>query len=145
MNQLHSPGHSVTIEINKSWEETYDYIREPLNLGKWALGCWDTRATDEEDLYVGTSLFNNETSYFRIEADKKTRVIDFLVGDQSSLQPRISVRIVPGEVYGNSDAFCLVTINAWRDMQMSDERWHQLCVCHETEILLVKALIEREE
>jgi hypothetical protein len=37
---------------------------------------------------------------------------------------------------------CLVTLLAWRGKSMSDQRWHQLCVCHETEVFLLKGLLE---
>lgn len=143
MNHSQSPGHSTTIEINASSEQTFDYLKQPLNLGKWALGSWNTEAAGEQGLYTGTSLFTNEKVHFKIEADEKLGIVDFHVGDPASLQPRISARVVPRTCYGRNGDFCLVTLNAWRDVGMDDERWHQLCVCHETEVLLIKALVER--
>jgi hypothetical protein len=144
MNHLNSKGHSATIEICRSWEIAFDYLKQPLNLGKWALGSQDTKPTDKEGLYTGTSIFNKEQGFFKIVADKSYRLLDFHVGDQTSLTPRISMRVIPGPHYGNSDSYCLVTLDAWRDLQMSNERWHQLCSCHETEVLLLKSLIEQE-
>ncbi len=145
MNHIHTPGHSVTIEVGASWESAFDYLVDPLNLGKWALGCWETESSDIKGLYVGRSLFDNEKSYFRIEENRELHLLDFFIGDKTVQQPCISIRIVAGVVYGQAESSCLLTINAWRDINSSDERWRQLCVCHETEIILLKALIERED
>lgn len=143
MEQLSSRAYSVTAEINVPWEKAYEYLETPLNLGKWALGSWETQVTDEKDLFYGTSIFDGELTYFRIKANKEFRLLDFFVGARGALQPRISARIIPGASYGQGDSFCLVTIDAWRDLGMNDDRWHQLCMCHETEITLLKALIEK--
>lgn len=109
------------------------------------LDCWATQLTDKEGLYTGTSLFRNEKLYFETEAEKNLLIVDFLVGDSAALQARISARIVPKIYYGNSDSFCLVILHTWRDLGMSNERWTQLCVSHAVEILLIKALIERNQ
>ena len=144
MQIFSSPGYSVTIEVNVSANAAFEYLREPLNLGKWALGCWDTQATDEPGLYKGTSLFDQQTTFFKFQINEELGLIDSHLGDKDALKPRISIRVIAGEVYGNLPTFCLVTIDAWRDAGMDDARWRQLCMCHETEILLVKALIERK-
>lgn len=145
MDHSDSRGHSVTIEINVAWKKAYDFLREPINVGRWALGSWNAQAADEDGLYYGTSLFDGASTFFRVEAKEDLRLIDYYVGQPDSLQPRISARIIPGTNYGNKASFCLLTLNAWRDLGMNDERWRQLCICHETEILLIKALIERQE
>ena len=115
----------------------------PMNIGKWALGCWDTQTTDETDLYCGTSLFDGELTFFRVVGNPELNLVDYFLGDRDALQPRISARVIAGDVYGRKDSYCLLTLNACRDVTMDDARWHQLCMCHETEILLLKALIER--
>ncbi len=144
MDHLSSRGHSVTAEINAPCTEVFEFLQEPMNLGKWALGCWDTRPTDEPGLYTGTSLFSGDKSFFRLSANKDLYLIDYLVGERDKLVPRISIRVIAGETVGSNDSCCLVTVDAWRDIAMNDERWRQLCISHETEILLIKALIERE-
>ncbi len=144
MDHLSSRGHSVTAEINAPCSEVFEFLQEPMNLGKWALGCWDTHSTDEPGLYTGTSLFRGEKSFFRLSANKDLYLIDYLVGERDKLVPRISIRVIAGETVGSNDSCCLVTVDAWRDIGMNDERWRQLCIGHETEILLIKTLIERE-
>ena len=45
---------------------------------------------------------------------------------------------------GRSEERCLVSLIAWRDIDMDDARWQRLIACHEAEILLIKAQIEQE-
>jgi hypothetical protein len=144
MNYQDTKGHSVTIEILKNWEFAYEFLCEPLNLGKWALGCQKVEQTSEDGVYSGISLFNKEKGYFKLEVNKNWRIIDFHVGNSEIFVPRISIRIIPGEYYAASESVCMITLDAWRNADMSDARWHQLCVCHETEVFLLKSLIETE-
>jgi hypothetical protein len=139
-----SPGHSVTREIKASWEHAFRYLSDPLNLGNWALGTFQAEPSDIEGLYVGTSLFSGERNWFRLDAVEHLRLVDCYVGDRDLQLPRISIRIVPADHIGRKQNTCLVTINAWRDANMDDERWWQLCVSHEVEILLIKAQLERK-
>jgi hypothetical protein len=143
MDQFSTRGHCVTAEINVPWELAFDYLKEPMNLGDWALGCRDVKKTEESGLYSGNSIFDGKTVYFSIKAYKDIPLIDFLVGERNALQPRISVRLVPGPQSGNDKLVCLLSLSAWRNLDMDDARWHQLCVCHETEIILLKSLLEK--
>ncbi len=145
MEHLSSPGHSVTTEIKVPRNVAFEFLQDPVNLGKWAFGCFNTRATEESGLYCGTSIFDKGITFFRISAHKDLYLIDYFVGERDALKPRISVRVIAGETYGRDDSYCLVTLDAWRDRGMSDERWQRLCISHETEILLIKSLIECEE
>ena len=61
-----------------------------------------------------------------------------------SLKPRISIRIIHANTISKDEPCCVVTLNAWQDSQMNDERWKRLCVTHEAEIHLLKALIEQQ-
>jgi hypothetical protein len=38
---------------------------------------------------------------------------------------------------------CIVSLIAWRERSMTDARWERLVACHETEIRLIQALLER--
>lgn len=57
--------YSVCEEIKVPAMQAYEYLLEPFNLGKWALGCWETKATDTEGLYCGESLFDRETLFLK--------------------------------------------------------------------------------
>jgi hypothetical protein len=38
---------------------------------------------------------------------------------------------------------CVVSLIAWRVTAMDDARWERLIACHEVEIRLIQALLER--
>lgn len=138
-----SLGHSVTMEVLVPAELAFKYLAIPENIGRWALGCWDASLSEHDGLYSGTSLFDGEKSFFRVDADQQRLLIDYYLGEPGQLKPRISARVVEGPSVSASDSCCLVTLTAWRDYNMNDERWARLCASHEAEIFLVKSLIER--
>jgi len=39
---------------------------------------------------------------------------------------------------------CIVSLIAWREASMGDERWERLIACHEVEIRLIQALLARK-
>ena len=137
-------AHMVTQQIAASAEAAYAYLRDPVRLGRWSLGCFDTRATETGGLFVGRSLFDGATGWFRIDADADRLEIDFLVGTPQNLQRRICARVVPGPALGYDAGTCLVTLIAWRPAGMDGERWTRLCALHEAEIFLIKGQIETQ-
>lgn len=97
------------------------------------------------DVVKGTSLFDGAPSYARAVPDAERMVVDFQVGDEvDRLVGRISCRVVPGEALGLDGATCLVVLLAWRTASMDDDRWRQLTVAHDAEILLLRGRIESE-
>ncbi len=137
-------AHSASIEISVQAQVAFAFLSKPENVGRWALGCWDTRTTEKDGIYSGTSLFDDQKSYFRVEALAEKHIIDYHLGDGELLRPRISIRVIDAATVSREEPCCVVTINAWRDAQMDDERWHRLCATHEAEIFLLKSLIERQ-
>ena len=90
------------------------------------------------------SLFDGSTSYVEIDAKPADGLIDFHVGNSEKRAPRVFVRVAPGPLCGLSKAQCTVALFAWRTADMSPERWRQLGVIHDAEILLFKAQIETD-
>ena len=135
-------SHSVSIEVSVTAQEAFSFLSNPENLGRWALGCWDTKATNQEGIYSGTSLFDGGKSYFRVDAIPEKYIIDYHLGNSDVLRPRISIRVIEAATISREEPCCVITISAWRDSQMDDERWHRLCATHETEVYLLKGLIE---
>ena len=85
--------------------------------------------------------------YVRIETDPANLMVFYDVGgapDPARMARRIVARIVPGPTVGMASNSCVVSLIAWRVHGMSDRRWHQLCVSHETEVLMIKHQIETE-
>lgn len=134
-------SHCATALIDVTAAEAFDFMADPLTLGTWSLGCMNVRA--EEGLYRGTSMFDGASAWFDIVAHRDTLLIDYRVGTPGNLKPRISARIVPGEVCDLSASQCYVSLLAWRLDGMSDARWQQLCDSHEAEIWIIKAKLER--
>ena len=136
--------YTVSVEINLSAEKVFRYLSDPEKLGRWALGCFNTQSAGKEGLYKGISLFDGSETWVRIEADVKRLIIDYHVGDSDHQVPRISTRVMPGPAYGSDSTHCIVSMMAWRTKDMSDSRWHRLCVSHEAEILMIRSQIESQ-
>ena len=135
-------AHAVTQRVNAPALRAFDFLRDPLALGRWSLGCFGTFPAGDDGLHAGTSLFDGSQGWFRIEADQARLAIDYLVGPPDALRRRISARVVPGPELGYDPDICLVTLTAWRSAGMDDERWLRLCAAHEAEIFLIKGQIE---
>jgi hypothetical protein len=136
-------GHSVTALIEVSADKAFAFMKDPLLLGRWSLGCMDTEPSEVEGVYTGTSLFDGGTGFFEIDADEKRLIVDYRLGDLEQRQPRISARIISSEVCGLEEGTCYLTLDAWRSAGMDEARWERLCRAHEAEILLIKSQCER--
>ena len=142
MTMMHT--HVTTQPVDAPAARAFAYLRDPINVGRWSLGCFGTEATDRTGVYTGRSLFDGARGWFRIDADPARLIIDYLVGEPRNLMRRISARVVPGADLGYSAATCLITLTAWRPHDMGDERWARLCAAHEAEIFLIKSQIEAD-
>jgi hypothetical protein len=146
MNIHSSICHGVSIETAVAAPDAFDYLADPQMVGRWALGCFNVRPAKKPGLYQGVSLFDGTKAWFRIDGDPQRLIIDYHVGDADRQLPRISTRIVPGPHYGRDAGHCIVTMNAWRTVDMTEERWQRLCATHEAEILLIQAqLMQRKD
>ncbi|MET0605290.1 MAG: hypothetical protein ABWZ80_02440 [Beijerinckiaceae bacterium] len=137
-------SHIATCHVLAPADFSFLYLSDPIKLGRWSLGCFDTKAADETGLHTGLSLFDGGQGWYRIEADKTRLTIDFLVGAPDRLSRRISARIMPGDGLAYPDASCLASLISWRPADMGDDRWARLRASHEAEIWLIKAQIEAE-
>lgn len=90
------------------------FLADPLRLGRWSLGFFDTKAAEPAGLYTGVSLYDGTRAWFRIDADQARYIVDYHVGDAASPVPRVSARVVPGPVCGLGSPCCYVTLTAWR-------------------------------
>ncbi len=136
-------SHITTRHVQASADFAFRFLSDPIALGRWSLGCFDTAPADDDGLFTGHSLIDGHQGWFRIDADSERRVIDYLVGTPDRLTRRISARIISGEVLGFDEASCLISLCAWRTSEMNDQRWRDLCALHEAEIVLIQGQIER--
>jgi hypothetical protein len=134
--------HATTQPVDTPAARAFAYLHDPISVGRWSLGCFDTETTDLPGVYTGRSLFDGVRGWFRIDADPARFIVDYLVGEPGNLARRISARVIPGSDLGYGAATCLVTLTAWRPHDMSDERWTRLCAAHEVEVFLIKSQIE---
>lgn len=134
--------HTTSILVQRPAEEAFRYMADGLKQGEWTFGSWD-REQVEADLFRGTSMFDGAATWVRIRPDPDHRVIYYEVGDpETGMVPRNLSRIVPGADLGLEERCCIVTLLAWRRAEMSDQRWRQLCVSHETQMFIIKNRIE---
>lgn len=137
-------AHMATRQVLASAARAFAFLSDPVLLGRWSLGCFDTEASGLDGIHTGISLFDGGRGWFRVVPDDERLEVAYLVGAPDDLVHRISARIVPGERIGYPATTCLVSLMAWRPAEMDDTRWERLCVAHETEILLIKAQIEAQ-
>lgn len=135
--------HTSSIEVDAGAQQAFDYLSDGVAQGEWALGSVD-RERIGEHLYKGVSTFDGAELFIEIEADPKTLIILYHIGQdrEAGLQPRNMIRVVAGPVVGKGDQTCVVTLLSWRPEGMPDERWKLICVSHETEMFIIKNRIE---
>jgi hypothetical protein len=144
MNVYDPLCHTVSIEVNVPPHRAFRYLSDPEKIGRWALGCFNTQPTERDGLYKGASLFDSSETWVRVETDPQRLIIDYHIGNPDQQLPRISIRVVSGEMCGKDSDHCIVSMTAWRPEDMLDKRWHRLCVTHDTEILLIQAQLEQQ-
>jgi hypothetical protein len=122
----------------------FGFMSDGLKQSRWALGSWDRRVY-RDDIFVGTSLFNNNDLFVRLVSDAKLRLVDYYCGvDPDDLRHLVEARIIPGETLGFSATSSAVTLTTWREANISDEEWDITYHVWQTEIHLIKGNIERE-
>jgi hypothetical protein len=137
-----SLSHAATQRVDVGADAAFDFLADPLMLGRWSLGCFDTAPAGSPGLFTGVSLYDGARGWFRVDADRSRHIVDYHVGDAASQVPRVAARVIPGPVCGLPATSCYVTLTAWRVVGMDDDRWSRLCAAHEAEIWLIKAQIE---
>jgi len=141
---MNSLGHLVTRHVLAPAEQAFTYLIDPIKLGRWSLGCFQTFMDDQSGVYSGTSLFDATQGWFRIDSEPARMLVDYWVGRPDNLAHRISARVVDGSTVSYDAGTCLVMMTAWRPANMGQERWERLCSAHEAEIWLIKEQIETE-
>jgi hypothetical protein len=135
-------SHATTLRVDVAADLAFDFLADPLQLGRWSLGCFDTVPAGPPGLFTGVSLYDGSRGWFRIDTDQARRIIDYHVGDAASQVPRVSARVIHGPICDLPATSCYVTLTAWRVAGMDDDRWSRLCAAHEAEIWLIKAQLE---
>ena len=136
--------HTATAEVSVDAKTAFLFMADGIKQGRWALGSWNRRQV-EKNLFVGTSLFDGQETWVRISGDMGRLLIDYFVGPTpDSLLPRNSARVIPGPATKRDEKSCLITLMTWRTADMTDDAWERTCVTHETELFMIKGLLECE-
>ncbi len=118
------------------------HLSTGAGMSRWILGLWNCRET-APGLFTGESLFDGGLGWVRVVADCGRGQVDYLVGGTpETLVPRIRAGVIDGPLLGHAPGTCLITLEAWRTGDMSEERWARLMHTHETEIELIRAQLE---
>ncbi|MET4575170.1 hypothetical protein [Ottowia thiooxydans] len=111
------------------------FLADGRQLGRWALGCWQTEPA-AEGVVRGHSLFDGELTWVRPVADSQALSVVYHVGSSAQeLSPRIRATVQPE----SDGAACHISLHAERMPDMNDDRWLRLVRCHEVEVLLIDA------
>ena len=78
------------------FDAVFDFMADPVSLGRWSLGCFDIAADPGTGLHVGTSLYDGSRGFVRITSDRASGLIDYHVGAPANLVPRIFCRVARG-------------------------------------------------
>jgi hypothetical protein len=134
-------AHMASATIGVPADYAFACLADPVQVGRWALGCMDLAPTDRPGLWRGMSLFDGSEGFVEVVAQPAAGLIDYRVGSRTARQPRIFIRIAPGPLAGLAESACAVAMIAWRGGLEAD-RWARLKATHEAEIWLLKHQIE---
>ena len=135
---------TASVAIERNAEAVFKFMSDPNKMDLWSFGSWRI-SVDGDGLVHGRSIFDGSTACVRIEPDAQNRLIDYCIGTTpENLEPRIFVRVTPGEVTGSSALNCILSMVAFRTEAMSDDRWHRLVTAHAFEVQLIKSLLEND-
>lgn len=132
--ELHDIAHQASVLVEVPADDAFAFMADPVALGRWAIGCLETRPDGPEGVWTGTSIFDGGRSWLHIEADPARRQVEYHIGTQALRRPRIMARVVP-----RGAAAAIVTLLAWREPDMDDARWDRLVRSHELEVLIIQA------
>lgn len=134
--------HSSSILVRADAERAFELMADGLRQGRWALGSWQRRAVGPS-LFVGESVFTGVRTWVRIHADREKLSVDYEVGaSEETLRFRNAARVFDGPILGHPPGTALVTLLTWRLGSQSDDAWAQIGSTHETEMFLIRALLE---
>jgi len=116
----------------------FRFLCDGQALGRWALGAFATRRV-APGLYRGTSLFDGGKLLVRPVGDAPRLTVRYFIGTRrDALEARILAR-----VHKRGARRCVVSLEAQRPPRMGAARWRRLAACHEVEVLLIQAQLER--
>ncbi|AME28374.1 hypothetical protein AXG89_31790 (plasmid) [Burkholderia sp. PAMC 26561] len=134
--------HSSSVLVHAEARRAFLLMADGERQGRWALGSWQRRTVGPQT-FVGESAFTGAETWVRIQADPVAMTIDYEVGSQeAALRFRNAARVFDGPTLGHPEGTAIVTLFTWRLATESDDAWAQIGSTHETEMFLIRALLE---
>ncbi|WP_049808489.1 hypothetical protein ABL850_31880 [Variovorax paradoxus] len=132
--------HSASVVCRIPAAVALAFLADGLQLGRWALGCWQTVAVGD-GVVRGQSLFDGQPAWVLPVVDARAASVVYHVGGApDALTPRIRATVQPE----HGGTACRIGLHAERTPDMDDARWLRLMRCHEVEVLLIDALLRQE-
>jgi hypothetical protein len=136
-------AHYASVVCRVPAREALRFLADGVQLGHWALGCWQTEPIGD-GVVRGHSLFDDQPGCVRPVMDEARMTVVYHVGvTADALSPRISAVVEPATGIDDAGESCRISLLATRTPGMDDARWVRLMRCHEVEVLLIQARLER--
>jgi len=130
------------VQIAAAAGRVFAYMSDAAALGEWAIGCRQARDIGG-GLLVGNSDLSGGPLYVRIKADAAGLLITYQAGETPErLTPRVMARILGAPFVANEKTTCLLSLIAWRTVDMDETRWRAIIRAHEQEVLAIKQRLE---
>ncbi|TDV37823.1 hypothetical protein C7405_10223 [Paraburkholderia caballeronis] len=134
--------HSSSILVRTDAARAFRLMADGGRQGRWALGSWRRRQVDV-NTFVGESMFTGAATWVRLHADPERLTVDYEVAaSEGALRFRNAARVIDGPALGHPAGTAVVTLFTWRLADQSDDAWAQIGSTHETEMFLIRALLE---
>ena len=122
----------------------FRFMADGRKQSNWAMFSWNRRRISG-DLFVGTSLFDNKQLYVKLTAREELSLVDYYCGPTAdALSWQVEARVIPGEAIGLDHESSLINMTTWRTATTDVVEWELMGHVWQTEIHLIKGLIERE-
>lgn len=135
-------AHSVTALIEAPAEQTFAFLADPVQVGRWALASMQAEPAETPGIYRGRSIFDGALNYFAVTSHPQLLLVEYSVGPREALRPRIRAQVIRAESVALAATNCYLTLTAWRPADMPLPRWSRLCAAHDIEIWLIKEQVE---
>jgi len=123
----------------------FRFMADGRKQSNWAMFSWNRRHV-AGDLFVGTSLFDEKELYVKLVAREELSLVDYYCGASAdSLSWQVEARVIPGDAIGLGRDKSLINMTTWRTATTDAVGWELMGHVWQTEIHLIKGLIERED
>lgn len=122
----------------------FRFMADGQKQSNWAMFSWNRRHVSD-NLFVGTSLFDDKELYVKLVAREKLSLVDYYCGTTvDSLSWQVEARVIPGDAIGLGQNKSLINMTTWRTADTDVVEWELTGHVWQAEIHLIKGLIERE-